>query len=134
MKVMCFGTFDKLHPGHISFLKQAKKHGDNLIVIVGRDKTVRGIKEKYPENSENERLKAIKGLDLIDNARLGRLEDPYGVIKEEKPDIICLGYDQESFTENLEEKIKEFELNTKVVRLKAHKPEKYKSSLLNQNN
>ena len=130
MKVMCFGTFDILHPGHMSFLKQANEYGEDLIVIVGRDETVKEIKRKYPRNSENKRLEAIGKLDFVNKAILGGLGNPYKIIKEERPDIICLGYDQKSFTEDLENKIKEFKLSTKVVRLKAYKPEKYKSSLL----
>ena len=130
MKVLVFGTFDILHPGHISFLKQAKKYGNNLVIVVGRDETVKKIKGKYPKNSEDERLRAIKELDFVDKVRLGGLGDPYGAIEEEKPNIICLGYDQRSFTKDLENKIKEFGLNIKVVRLEAYKPEKYKSSLL----
>ena len=133
MKVLTFGTFDILHPGHISFLKQAKEYGDYLVVIVGRDETVKKIKGKYPRNSELDRLNKLNKLDFVSNVRLGKLKDPYGVIEEERPDIICLGYDQESFTQDLEKKIKEFKLNTKVVRLKAYRPEKYKSSLLGQN-
>jgi len=130
MKVLVFGTFDILHPGHISFLKQAHEHGENLVVIVGRDETVKKIKGKYPRNSEDKRLKVVKELDFINKVRLGELGDPYGVIREEKPNIICLGYDQRSFTKDLKNKIKEFELNTNIVRLEAYKPEKYKSSLL----
>lgn len=130
MKVLTFGTFDILHPGHIYFLEQAKKYGEKLVVVVGRDKTVKKIKGKYPKNDENKRLKAIKGLDFVDKVKLGKLNNPYKVLREEKPDIICLGYDQKSFTRDLEGKIRELNLNTKIVRLQAFKPEKYKSSLL----
>jgi len=129
-KVLTFGTFDIFHPGHLSYLKQAKKYSNNLVVVVARDETVKKVKSKYPKNSELNRLNRIEGLDLAKRVILGDLNDPYKIIKEEKPDIICLGYDQESFTKDLEKKIKEFELNTKVVRLKAYRPEKYKSSLL----
>jgi FAD synthetase len=128
MKAIVFGTFDILHPGHISFLKQAKKYGNNLIVVIGRDKTVAKIKGDYPKHSENERLNSIEQLDFVNRVLLGDLKDPYSVIKREKPDVICLGYDQKSYSKNLPEKIKEFKLNTKIVRLKPYKPEKFKSS------
>jgi FAD synthetase len=130
MKVLTFGTFDILYPGHISFLEQAKGYGDYLVAVVGRDETVKKIKGKHPKNNELKRLNRVEGLGLASKVILGDLKDPYKVIKEEKPDIICLGYDQKSFIKNLEEKIKEFKLNTKIVRLKAYKPNKYKSSLL----
>jgi len=127
---MAFGTFDILHPGHMSYLKQAKEYGNNLVVIVGRDEIVNRIKGKYPRDNENKRLEAIKELNFVNNVKLGDLDDPYKIIQEESPDIICLGYDQKSFTKDLKEKIKEFKLSTKIVRLKSYKPEKYKSSLL----
>ena len=48
------------------------------------------------------------------------------------PDIICLGYDQKTFIDNLESKLVDFGLATKIVRLKSFHPEKYKSSKLKQ--
>ena len=45
-KVMVFGTFDIFHKGHENFLKQAKKLGDCLTVVVARDETV--LKFKLP--------------------------------------------------------------------------------------
>ena len=59
--------------------------------------------------------------------------DPYKIIKQEKPDIIALGYDQNSYTNDLEKKIEEFGLKIKIARLKPYKPEKYKSSKLKLN-
>ena len=42
--VLTFGTFDIFHPGHLHYLKEAKKHGNCLIVIIARDTTVQRIK------------------------------------------------------------------------------------------
>ncbi len=44
--VMCFGTFDILHPGHLYFLRECEKYGDELIVVIARDATVEKVKEK----------------------------------------------------------------------------------------
>ncbi|MEI6711388.1 MAG: adenylyltransferase/cytidyltransferase family protein [bacterium] len=41
---MTFGTFDRFHPGHEYYLREAKKLGDTLITIVARDNTVERIK------------------------------------------------------------------------------------------
>jgi FAD synthetase len=129
--VMAFGTFDLLHPGHINFLKQAKKHGDYLIVIIARDRTAKQVKGKSPTDNERARLKAVRGLNLADKTVLGdKGLNKYGVIKKHRPDTICLGYDQVTFTDKLEEKIKDFKLKTKIIRLKAFKPEKYKTSII----
>ena len=46
--VMCAGTFDTIHPGHLYFLSEAKKYGDKLIVVVARDETSEKMKGKKP--------------------------------------------------------------------------------------
>lgn len=132
VRVLVFGTFDGLHEGHLDFLRQAKKCGDYLVVVVGRDSTVERVKRRLPKFTEAERLAAVEQVPEVDFARLGNEGvSPYEVIKEVKPDVICLGYDQTHFTEKLEEKIKEFGLKIEVKRLQPYKPEVYKSSLLN---
>ncbi|MCJ2563189.1 MAG: adenylyltransferase/cytidyltransferase family protein, partial [Candidatus Thermoplasmatota archaeon] len=45
VRVMASGVFDLLHTGHLHYLEEAKKLGDELIVVVARDSTVR--KEKH---------------------------------------------------------------------------------------
>jgi len=131
-KVLAFGTFDPFHAGHEYFLTQAKKYGDELFVVVARDSTVKVLKKQEPENDESFRLKVISNLYYVDEAFLGQIDDKYKVIEELRPDVICLGYDQESYTSGLEEKLKEFGLETKVVRIGAYKPEQYKSSRIKE--
>lgn len=128
-KVLVFGTFDGLHPGHINFFEQAKKLGDYLVVVVGRDVTVNKIKGRFPKRSELLRLKAVQQCQLVNEAMLGNIGDPYEIIKKIKPDIIALGYDQNSFSAGLPEYIKKEDLKIEIVRLKPYKPETYKSSL-----
>ena len=43
-KIVIAGTFDILHPGHVYFLKEARKHGDSLVVVIARDETVKNLK------------------------------------------------------------------------------------------
>lgn len=129
-KVMVFGTFDILHPGHLNFFKQANKYGDSLIVVVARDKTVKEVKNRKPLNDEKSRLKKIKETGLAKEVILGGLGDKYKVIKNFKPDVVCLGYDQKVFIEELKNKLKSFNLKTKIARLKPFKPKIYKSSII----
>ena len=124
---MIFGTFDIVHLGHLNLFRQARKLGDYLVVVVARDKTSKKIKKITLVNNEKERLEFLKNIKSIDQAILGDKIDYYKVIKTEKPDVIALGYDQQNFIDKLEDKIKEFKLNTKVVRMKSHKPEQHKS-------
>ncbi len=51
-RVVCAGTFDHLHPGHLDFLRQAKALGDELVVIAARDETVSRIKGFTPTYNE----------------------------------------------------------------------------------
>ncbi len=129
-KVMVFGTFDIFHPGHRSFLRQAKKLGDYLIVVVARDKTVETTKKQKPLNKEAARVKIIKNSRLADEVILGSLTDKYAVIKKYRPDIICLGYDQKHFIGGLKKKPDSFGLKSNIVRLKPYAPGRYKSSKL----
>lgn len=126
-KVMVFGTFDIIHPGHLYLFTEAKKLGDALTVIVARDQTVLEVKGRAVQNDENTRLKNIENLHIADKVILGNLADKYQVIREEKPDIIALGYDQRAFVDSLNETL---DSKTKIVRLKPFKEEIYKSSKL----
>lgn len=134
IKVLVFGTFDIFHEGHHDFLKQAKKHGDFLGAIVARDVTVLKVKGRQPRYSEQERLQAIKQSGLAEEVFLGSLHDRYEVVREFKPDVICLGYDQKQSIVELRRKLDESGLErTKIVKLEAFEPEKYKSSILREN-
>ncbi len=130
VKVMCFGTFDILHKGHEYYLREAKKLGDYLVVVVALDETVAAVKNHPPPNNQQIRLKNLQQLNIADKVVLGNKGDKLKVVEEEKPDILCFGYDQQSFTDGAREKLRQRGLNVKVVRLPAYHPEKYKSSLL----
>ena len=133
-KVIVFGTFDGIHPGHLDFFKQAKEHGDFLVAVVGRDSTVEKIKGKKPANKQQHRLIEVYNVPEVDYVSLGDKEDPYKIIEEQKPDVVCLGYDQNSFTKELENELEKRGIKAEIVRLKAFKEEKYKSSKLNPSN
>ena len=126
---MAFGSFDILHQGHLNYLKQAKKFGGFLIVVVARDKNIIKFKGKKPINNENKRLKKIKKLKFVDKAVLGNKDDILEVLEEYKPDIICLGYDQKTVDEDkLKKELKKRDIKAKIVRCRPFKPEVYKSS------
>ncbi len=131
-KVLAFGTFDILHPGHLKYLRDAKRLGDSLTVVVARDRNAFMVKKRKPDMHEDERLKNILSLPMVDDAILGHIKDAYKVIEEEKPDIIALGYDQAGFAERLEEELGKRKVASKIVRLKPYKRKIYKSSLLRQ--
>jgi len=132
VKVLAFGTFDIFHKGHEFYLKEAKKLGDFLVVAIALDDTVLEIKGKLPRNSQEKRLEVIKSLPYVDKVVLGYKDDKYRIIKEVNPDIIALGYDQNSFTRNLKKALKDMNTHPKVIRITSFSPELYKSSLMKQ--
>jgi len=124
-RVVCAGTFDYLHPGHVDFLKQAKSLGDELIVIVARDENVEKIKGIKPEHEDYRKLNLEK-TGIPDRVVLGNLgQYPLSILDELLPDIVALGYDQRVS----EDDIKAILPECKVVRLKPFHPDLFKSSL-----
>ncbi len=130
-KVLAFGTFDLLHPGHEFYLEKAKKYGDTLIVVIARDETAEALNNRRPLHDEKTRLASIKDLPYVDEAFLGNPGDKYAIIEEIEPDVIVFGYDQKSFTDDIEKTLAERELHPKIIRLKeSYEPKLYKSSKL----
>ena len=129
-KVMVFGSFDVLHDGHRSLFRQAKLLGDTLVVVVARDTTYERLRNHMPLHNEYERLKRVGEEAVVDQAFLGDNNNVYKIVSSVRPDIVALGYDQKNFVDDLREKLNSFELQkTTIVRLDAHHPEKFKSSL-----
>ena len=129
-KVMCAGTFDIIHPGHLFYLSEAKKYGGRLIVVVARDETSETFKGKKPVHNERKRLEAVRMLRIVDEAVLGHHGNIFNIIEEIKPDVICLGYDQNVQKQQLEDELKKRGIKADVVRIDAYMPNLYKSSKL----
>ncbi|MCL5435612.1 MAG: adenylyltransferase/cytidyltransferase family protein [Patescibacteria group bacterium] len=127
-KVMAFGTFDLLHPGHVEFLRRAKALGDRLVVSVSRDTNARRFKGAAPVFSEKDRLKLVGVLRFVDKAVLGDKRYYLSHVLKERPDIIALGYDQTAYVSALKADIKKLKLKIKIRRLPAFKTRLYKSS------
>lgn len=128
--VMAMGTFDMLHPGHLHYLEEARKRGDYLIVVVARDATVEKERGRKPVVHENDRLRMTQHLRIVDEAVLGNTGDKLAVVEQVKPEVICLGYDQNVDENVLEKELKKRGLEVDVVRIDAYKKEAYKSSIL----
>lgn len=128
-KVMAFGTFDLLHKGHLYYLKNASRYGE-LYAVVSRDKTVRKVKGKKPVNNEKIRLRNVAQLPFITHAELGSLNDRYKIVEKIKPQIICLGYDQNISITKLRTALGKRGIKAIIRRIRAYKPEIYKTSRL----
>jgi len=112
-RVMASGVFDLLHIGHLYYLEEAKKYGDELIVVVACDETVRKKKHE-PIMPAEERRRLVEALKPVDKAVVGYEDDFLRVVEEIKPDIIALGYDQHF--EGLEEMLRKRGIKAKIVR------------------
>ena len=128
--VICFGTFDSLHAGHEDYFRQAREHGERLVVVVSRDVTVMDVKGDLPAMNEDERRMGVEGHAYVDEAVFGSDEDKYAVLEEIQPDIICLGYDQEAFTDNLDIELARRGINATIIRCVPFFQNTFKSSLL----
>ena len=94
-KVMAVGIFDLLHAGHLHYVEQAKSLGEELVVVIAHDETVRKQKHE-PVTGQDLRRRMVEGLKPVDQAIVG---NPPGVpifeiLKQIDPDLIALGYDQ----------------------------------------
>ncbi|MEM0343157.1 MAG: adenylyltransferase/cytidyltransferase family protein [Thermoplasmata archaeon] len=117
VRVMATGVFDLLHPGHLHYLTESKKLGDELVVVVATDNTVRKRKHE-PITPERMRLEMVASLKPVDRAVLGKDgADMYSIVQEIKPDIITIGYDQPFDEKALEEELLRRGLRVKVVRM-----------------
>ncbi|MEO2152509.1 MAG: adenylyltransferase/cytidyltransferase family protein, partial [Thermococcus sp.] len=90
IRVLVGGVFDILHVGHIHFLKQAKELGDELVVIVAHDETVRRNKRRNPINPAEDRAELLRAIKYVDEVYIG---SPGGIdfelVKRIDPDVIA---------------------------------------------
>jgi FAD synthetase len=125
-RVVATGTFDILHPGHVLYLSEARKLGDELFIIVARDSTIKH--KRKPLVPESQRLFMVRALKCVDHAMLGSEDDMFKPIRELDPDIIALGFDQHWDEEDLQKRLKENGLKATVVRITRCDPSQYASS------
>ncbi len=104
--VMCHGTFDLVHPGHIRHLDFAKSKGDILIVSVTGDKYVTK-KKSGVYVPEDLRVKNLAALELVDYTFVDQNYYPIDAIKKIKPNLFVKGYEYNFKNENSEKTIKE---------------------------
>jgi len=114
-RVVATGTFDIIHPGHIYYLEESRKLGDELHVIVARDANVRH--KPKPVIGEAQRLKVVLALRVVDFARLGDATDMFRPIEEIDPAVITLGFNQHFSEEQLQKSLKERGIGASVVRI-----------------
>lgn len=92
--VMTNGCFDIIHPGHVTYLKQAKALGNKLIVAVNSDESVKRLKgDSRPINTLEDRIAVLSGLSSVDYVVSFGEDTPQKLISRILPDILVKGGD-----------------------------------------
>ena len=121
--VLAGGVFDIIHPGHIHTLNAAKALGDVLVVAIATDKTAEKMKKRPPLHNQELRRELVSCLTMVDSAIVGHENDIFETVKEIKPDIIVLGYDQVHQEKFIDDGCERINLDVKIVRLESPAPE-----------
>ena len=126
-KVLVFGTFDCIHEGHLSFIRQSKRHGSFVVAVVARDSNVKRAKGRGPVQKEETRARNLRR--HVDRVYLGERKISYSLIKKIDPDVICIGYDQRPSIEESKKILREIGMEgVSLKKMKAYRPSVYKSS------
>lgn len=93
--VLAGGVFDILHPGHIHFLKESKKLGNSLFILLESDEKVKKMKgSNRPVNTQKNRASILATLPFVDyviNLKGVTNNGKYDkLIVQIKPDVIVL--------------------------------------------
>ena len=121
--VLAGGVFDIIHPGHIHTLNAAKALGDVLVVAIATDRTAEKMKKRPPLHNQELRRELVSCLTMVDRAIVGHENDIFETVKEIKPDIIVLGYDQTHQEKFIGDGCKRINLDVKIVRLQSPVPD-----------
>ena len=120
--VLAGGVFDIIHPGHIHTLNAAKALGGVLVVAIATDKTAQKMKKRPPLHNQELRRELVSYLSMVDKAVIGHEDDIFETVKEIKPDIIVLGYDQIHQEKFIDDGCKRINLDVEIIRLQSPVP------------
>jgi len=129
--VLAFGSFDLLHQGHRDFFRQAKALGDQLIVVVATDRTIREEKQRQPRQLQAERVATVQDAAEVDHVLLGDDEPTsYQRLSKTDFDVLALGYDQRPDDVDVRRLLVSVgKADVTIVRLKPFEPDRFKSSI-----
>jgi rfaE bifunctional protein nucleotidyltransferase chain/domain len=88
------GCFDLIHPGHVRYLRAAKRLGDVLVVALNSDSSVRRLKgASRPLVGQRDRCEVMAALEMVDFVTVFNEDTPYALIKLLQPDVLVKGGD-----------------------------------------
>jgi rfaE bifunctional protein, domain II len=92
--VLTNGCFDLLHPGHVRYLREARRLGDVLIVALNSDHAVRELKgPARPILNQSDRAEVISALACVDYVSVFDDVSPREMIASILPDVLVKGGD-----------------------------------------
>ena len=127
-RIVATGTFDILHTGHLYYLEESRRLGDELYVIVARDINVKH--KPRPVVPEEQRLKMVAALKPVDHAVLGDLTDMFRPVREIQPSVITIGFNQHFDEEKLQAELHARNISCDVVRIGKYSGDTYCSTSL----
>ncbi|MFW5470855.1 D-glycero-beta-D-manno-heptose 1-phosphate adenylyltransferase [Knoellia sp. CPCC 206435] len=90
------GCFDVLHAGHVETLTAAKALGDELVVLLNSDRSVRRLKgTSRPLNPAADRATVLRALACVDRVVVFDEDTPVDALRALRPDIWVKGGDYE---------------------------------------
>ncbi|MCI7376884.1 MAG: D-glycero-beta-D-manno-heptose 1-phosphate adenylyltransferase [Bacteroidales bacterium] len=88
------GCFDILHRGHVEYLAKAANFGDEMLIGLNTDASVKRLKgPSRPINDEFARAIVLAGLEFVSAVVLFDEDTPYNLIKAVQPDVLVKGSD-----------------------------------------
>lgn len=88
------GVFDLLHPGHVTYLEEARALGTKLVVGLNADASVRRLKgETRPVQAAEDRAVVLAGLKAVDLVVEFGEDTPLELITVLRPDVLVKGGD-----------------------------------------
>ena len=123
-RVLAFGAFDPINKGHKDFLRQAKRMGDYLIVVVAHESAIRAHKGREAVKTEDQRLAAVKALGIADEVILGRkTANKYHILEELNFDVIALGHTQKPSNEEVRQALDDIgKQRVEIIRCREYTP------------
>jgi cytidyltransferase-like protein len=90
------GGFDPVHEGHIRLFKEAKKLGDELVIMLNSDEQLKKKKKQTFYPSQDERREIIESIRYVDRVVIDPGKDITceEALKLVRPDILAKGGDR----------------------------------------
>jgi len=104
-KIIVWGKFDEIHNGHLEFLKNARKLGDELYIVIIPDKKVKENSGNLPVKTAKLRKKMLVELNFVTDVYIDCLSDGLKSVLKLNPDVFVFGHDQKT---KWEKQLKEY--------------------------